>query len=67
MGRADVAERTQLAAVLESTSQSLPPLAGVIHAAGVLDDGVLLMQNWARFAKVMAPEGRGRLERAQSD
>ena len=52
--RADVADRNQLAAVLESARQSLPSLAGVIHAAGVLDDGVLLMQNWGRFAKVMA-------------
>ena len=57
--RADVADRNQLAAVLESARQSLPSLAGVIHAAGVLDDGVLLMQNWGRFAKVMAPKVAG--------
>jgi acyl transferase domain-containing protein len=59
VARADVAQREQLAAVLEDTGRSLPPLAGVIHAAGVLDDGVLLMQDWARFVKVMAPKVAG--------
>jgi len=31
----------------------------VIHAAGVLDDGVLLQQSWERFADVMAPKVKG--------
>lgn len=34
----------------------LAPLAGVIHAAGVLDDGLLTAQNWERFEKVLAPK-----------
>lgn len=34
----------------------MPPLAGVVHAAGVLDDGVLLQQDWQRFHGVMAPK-----------
>ena len=38
---------------------SLPPLRGVIHAAGVLDDGMLGQQDWSRFAKVMAPKVEG--------
>ena len=32
------------------------PLAGVIHAAGVLDDGLLESQTWERFEKVLAPK-----------
>ena len=36
-----------------------PPLKGIIHAAGVLDDGVLLQMNWERFNKVMAPKVQG--------
>ncbi|MGI9430247.1 MAG: type I polyketide synthase, partial [Bythopirellula sp.] len=32
----------------------LLPLAGVVHAAGVLDDGLLTDQNWQRFEKVLA-------------
>jgi myxalamid-type polyketide synthase MxaB len=35
------------------------PLRGIIHAAGVLDDGVLLKQNWERFDRVMAPKVQG--------
>ena len=35
------------------------PLCGIIHCAGVLDDGVLHQQNWARFAKVLAPKVQG--------
>ena len=32
------------------------PLRGVIHAAGVLDDGVISVQSWERFARVLAPK-----------
>jgi len=32
------------------------PLAGVVHAAGVLDDGVIAAQSWPRFAAVMGPK-----------
>ncbi len=35
------------------------PLAGVFHAAGVLDDGVLLQQDWDRFKTVFAPKVMG--------
>ncbi len=34
----------------------LRPLAGVIHAAGVLDDGLMTDQSWERFEKVLAPK-----------
>jgi len=36
-----------------------PRLRGVIHTAGVLDDGVLTSQDAARFAAVMAPKVAG--------
>ncbi|MCB0081724.1 MAG: KR domain-containing protein, partial [Caldilineaceae bacterium] len=35
------------------------PLHGIIHMAGVLDDGVLSRQTTARFEKVMAPKVNG--------
>lgn len=34
----------------------LPPVRGVIHAAGVLDDAILLTATKAQFAKVIAPK-----------
>ncbi|NJO78239.1 MAG: aminotransferase class I/II-fold pyridoxal phosphate-dependent enzyme [Cyanobacteria bacterium RM1_2_2] len=35
------------------------PLRGIIHAAGVLDDGLLHQQTWQRFETVMAAKVRG--------
>jgi microcystin synthetase protein McyG len=50
----DVADAQRLARIVETIEQSMPPLRGVIQSAGVLDDGVLLHQHWARFETVMA-------------
>ncbi|PSF38589.1 beta-ketoacyl synthase [Aphanothece hegewaldii CCALA 016] len=36
-----------------------PPLAGIIHAAGVLDDGMLSNLTWERFKKVMDAKVQG--------
>ncbi|MEK8016255.1 MAG: SDR family NAD(P)-dependent oxidoreductase [Candidatus Parabeggiatoa sp.] len=59
VARADVSIATQIARVLADIEQSKPPLRGIIHAAGVLDDGVLSSQNQERFARVMAPKVQG--------
>ncbi len=42
-----------------NNSSGLPQLRGVIHAAGILDDGVLIQQNWERFEKVSEPKISG--------
>ncbi|NEP11407.1 MAG: SDR family NAD(P)-dependent oxidoreductase [Symploca sp. SIO2C1] len=55
----DVAVEQDVAGIIEQIQTSLPPLRGVIHAAGVLDDGVLQQMNWERFTKVMAPKVQG--------
>ncbi len=34
----------------------MPPLRGIVHAAGVLDDGVLSQQTWPRFETVLGPK-----------
>nr|WP_281004721.1 type I polyketide synthase [Nocardia takedensis] len=46
----DVADRDQVRALLETVE---PPLTAVIHAAGVLDDGVVTDQTRARVAAVL--------------
>jgi acyl transferase domain-containing protein/NADPH:quinone reductase-like Zn-dependent oxidoreductase/acyl carrier protein len=56
---ADVTRRHELAQVLSEIGSSLPPLAGVIHSVGVLDDGVLTQQSWERFERVLAPKVEG--------
>ncbi|WP_414514556.1 SDR family NAD(P)-dependent oxidoreductase [Nostoc sp. PCC 9305] len=57
--QADVSVQSQVAEVLAEIGRSHPPLHGIIHAAGVLDDGVLLQQTWERFQRVMAPKVEG--------
>jgi len=54
--QADVALTEDVARLL---AQAEKPLRGVIHAAGVLDDGLLLQQNQQRFEKVAAPKIQG--------
>ena len=57
--QADVCQYSSMAKVFNYINQSLPPLAGVIHSVGVLEDGVLQQQSWTRFAKVMNPKVQG--------
>jgi NAD(P)-dependent dehydrogenase (short-subunit alcohol dehydrogenase family)/acyl carrier protein len=57
--RADISEPGEVARLLATIADALPPLRGVVNAAGVLDDGVLLQQTAARLGKVMAPKVEG--------
>jgi acyl transferase domain-containing protein len=57
--KADVSKCEDVARVLEEIKVSGAPLRGIIHAAGVLSDGILLQQQWDRFAQVMAPKVLG--------
>lgn len=54
--QADVANPDDVARLLQHAIQ---PLRGIIHAAGVLDDGVLMQQTTERFAYVAAPKVHG--------
>jgi acyl transferase domain-containing protein/acyl-CoA synthetase (AMP-forming)/AMP-acid ligase II/aryl carrier-like protein len=55
---ADVSHYEELAVALGAIHPDFP-LRGVIHTAGVLDDGVLMNLDWGRFASVMAPKVAG--------
>ncbi len=55
---ADVAEGEAVAQLL-AVCQGAAPLRGIVHAAGVLDDGVVERQTAARVARVLAPKVRG--------
>nr|AIT55261.1 GulD [Pyxidicoccus fallax] len=53
---ADLAEATR---VFETLAASAPPVRGVIHAAGVLEDGVLGSATKASFDRVLRPKVAG--------
>lgn len=49
----NVAEAPPMEALFAELRRDWPPLAGVIHAAGVLDDAAVRDQDWAHFSSVM--------------
>jgi acyl carrier protein len=59
VARADVAEASALAAALAETEPASPPLRGVVHAAGTLDDGIVMQLRPAQLASVMRPKVDG--------
>lgn len=55
VAQADVTDLAQVQRVVEQIEPAYP-LRGLIHAAGVLDDGTLLQQDRQRFEKVLRPK-----------
>lgn len=57
--RGDVSQRDELAAALEEIQRSMPPLRGVFHLAGALDDARLLDQDIERFYQAGTGKAEG--------
>ena len=55
----DVSVEKDMVNIFQKIQTSLPPLKGVIHAAGVLDDGFIQQMTWQQFTKVTAPKVTG--------
>jgi len=66
---ADVGDESQVAELVQRIRAELPPLAGVAHLAGVLDDALLSQQSVERFRTTLAPKAFGAcyLDRATKD
>jgi len=56
--KADIAKQTDVAQIMEALS-GMPQLKGIIHCAGVIDDGILIKQDMERFRKVLSPKVDG--------
>lgn len=56
---ADVADLAVMERLWRGLEAAGPPVAGVFHAAGVLDDGVLARQSPEAFAAVLRPKVQG--------
>ena len=57
----DVVNVEAVKRIVKQINETMAPLAGIFHTAGLLDDGLLLQQDWSRFEKVMAPKVLGAL------
>lgn len=58
---ADVSDRAQMRSALETTRRRFGRLSGVIHAAGVLGDGLIGLKSLEAVESVFAPKARGAL------
>lgn len=58
IAQADITDKAD-ASRLQETLLALPPLGGVVQAAGVLDDGILMQQTWERFERVISAKIQG--------
>jgi acyl transferase domain-containing protein/acyl-CoA synthetase (AMP-forming)/AMP-acid ligase II/short-subunit dehydrogenase/acyl carrier protein len=57
--KADVANINQLTDIFQQIELNLPPLKGIIHCAGTIEDGTILQQNWQKWQNVLAPKVQG--------
>lgn len=53
---ADISCREDVERLFARFGEDLQTLRGVIHAAGVLDDGLIESQTWERFERVLGPK-----------
>jgi short-subunit dehydrogenase/acyl carrier protein len=58
---ADVGDESDVAELLNRIRSELPPLGGVAHLAGVLDDALLPQQSLDRFRTTLRPKAFGAL------
>ncbi|MCX5167069.1 SDR family NAD(P)-dependent oxidoreductase [Streptomyces antibioticus] len=59
LARADVADRAALGDALDAVRREAGPLAGIVHAAGVLDDATVANLTDERVLRVLAPKVLG--------
>ena len=57
--QADITKLDDVRHVLATIEKTLLPLAGIIHSAGVLEDGTIAQQTAEKFQKVLAPKVKG--------
>jgi acyl transferase domain-containing protein/NADPH:quinone reductase-like Zn-dependent oxidoreductase/acyl carrier protein/short-subunit dehydrogenase len=55
----DVSDRAALERMFETIRATMPPVAGVMHAAAVLDDALLMNLDEERFTRVLMPKVAG--------
>ncbi|MCP4397334.1 MAG: SDR family NAD(P)-dependent oxidoreductase [bacterium] len=54
--KGDIACEEDVNHLFETIRNTMPPLRGIIHAAGILDDGLINDLDWRRFGAVLKPK-----------
>ena len=57
--RCDVARLEDVDRVMREIVAEMPPLRGIVHSAGVIEDGIVANQSWESFSRVFAPKVDG--------
>lgn len=55
----DVSDRESLENVIRDIQQNHPPLTGIFHAAGIVNDATFINQTWDSFTSVLKPKVLG--------
>ena len=55
----DVTDKNRLSALLTEIAETLPPLRGIVHAATVINDGLIGNMNAEQIRSVLAPKALG--------
>jgi len=55
----DVSDQSKLFMLFNKIRNDMPRIKGIIHAAGILDDGIVGQQNWLRLSNVMRAKIHG--------
>lgn len=57
--KADISDETAVVNLFNNLNHAQKPLKGIFHLAGVLDDAILMEQDWAHFEKIFASKVYG--------
>ncbi len=57
--KADISDQKGLTGIFNSLRESMPPIKGIFHLAGVLEEGDILRQDLATIGNVMGPKIEG--------
>ncbi|WP_349370086.1 SDR family NAD(P)-dependent oxidoreductase [Salinarimonas sp.] len=59
IARVDLADPDAATAFAARLADARPGVAGIVHAAGVFDDALVIGQDWPRFLRALAPKAVG--------
>jgi len=57
--QADVSQRTEVVRLLSAVRATMPPLAGIVHAAGTVEDALVTQLSPGQLDRVLAPKAFG--------